>query len=178
MFPSHVFLHVHLFLFYIPLMAQYRYFRWVSAICLVLNGVTLIAICTGWWIWGIVFERHRPLLGCSITTTILSICRLLAAWLYHPERNSARLWIFARLCSVLEVLVLSTVLALLYISTSASDCFHGGGGVDFCRATVTLIWLLSYLVLADPRLDYHHGYYGSSISINASYGNRSTSCTE
>ena len=173
-----VVLDIHLFLFYILLMAQYRYFRLVGAICLVLNGVTLIAICTGWKIWGIIFERRRPLLGCSGTATGLSILQLLAACVYHPEQTSAIFWILARLCSVLEALVLSAVLALLYVSTSATDCFHGGGRVNFCRVTVNTKQFLSCLMLADPLPVYHHEYNGNGTYIIVLYGDRSTSRKE
>jgi len=159
-------------------MAQYRYFRLVGAICLVLNGVTLIAICTGWKIWGIIFERRRPLLGCSGTATGLSILQLLAACVYHPEQTSAIFWILARLCSVLEALVLSAVLALLYVSTSATDCFHGGGRVNFCRVTVNTKQFLSCLMLADPLPVYHHEYNGNGTYIIVLYGDSSTSRKE
>lgn len=127
-------------------MAQYRAFRLTAAICLVLNGASSAAICTGWKIGRIELERTPYLLGCAAAATLLSVTRLLAACAHHPHRKSAGCWQLAWLCNVLEVIVLSAFFALLFTTASARQCLDSGGTSDFCKLRVCVTAALCVLL--------------------------------
>jgi hypothetical protein len=121
-------------------MPQHLLLHWFVAICFVLNGATVIALCIGWKLEDIVVDRITYLLGCAGVATILCLVQGLAICVHPPRQNSNNAWKVVAACAILEVALLSTFITLLYLGHSARRCLREHGSSHFCTIVVRTIF--------------------------------------
>ena len=117
-------------------MSQNRSFRWMAAVCFLVNGATLTVLCIGWRVEGITLTRHVYLLACAGVATLLCLLRVWMSCIHDARSISSGGWQLEAVCSAVEVAALSVLVALLYIPPAPKACLAGEGAAEFCRLIV------------------------------------------
>ena len=99
-------------------MSQDQPGRWVVAICLVLNGATVTALCVGWKLEDIVLDRAKYLLGCAAAAAILCLVQCFVICVHTTGQSFNNTWKVVVSCTTGEAALLSTFIALLYLEHS------------------------------------------------------------
>lgn len=108
--------------------------RVAVAICLFLDSATTTAICIGWKVEDIEWERVPYLLGCVAVATFVSMIRLVVfGGDAHQSSGAVQIVI---VCGVLEAATLSAAITLVCLPQSARTCMEGKGPANICRFVV------------------------------------------